>query len=165
MEIKNYNKDHGIFWFEQIPLSDLKIFSANAASIKPSNVSQICWNSSLLSSDDPIFQPLQEGMNWVSIDRESATSWAVSHQIDYQLIANSKPRFAGCQSDCTQRTGCQCEHTQHVGLFLTPSRKFHVLLNLANINCCWKGLFLILDKSKMKFLHVQAVPTMPCSVL
>ena len=123
MEIKNYNNDHGIFWFEQIPLSDLKIFSANAASIKPSNVSQICWNSSLLSSDDPIFQPLQEGMNWVSIDRESATSWAVSHQIDYQLIANSKPRFAGCQSDCTQRTGCQCEHTQHVGLFFNTFKE------------------------------------------
>ena len=69
----------------------LKIYFANAASIEPCFVRQICWNWSLISSDDPSFRRFQGATNWLSIDNQLASLTGV---VDYQLIANSKLRFA-----------------------------------------------------------------------
>jgi hypothetical protein len=69
----------------------LKIFSGNAGSIELSVEKKNSWYSSLISSDDPSFRRLHGGMNWLSIDNQLASLTGV---VDYQLIANSKLRFA-----------------------------------------------------------------------
>ena len=71
----------------------LKIFSANAASIEPSFMRQICWNSPLISSDDQVFDAAKGERIDYQLIVHSPLSRESSRGIDYQLIANSKLRF------------------------------------------------------------------------
>ena len=61
----------------------LKIFSGNAGSIELSFEKKNYWYSSLISSDDPSFGRL-----------ELSQLASLTGVVDYQLIANSKLRFA-----------------------------------------------------------------------